>query len=178
MRSIKTTIFFVAIILFTACKKTDIQSNSKPELCTIQRAPNDGNIIPGQYIVSYKENNKMSMASAQRVTETTRGVLIENSIPSSALKQSFSGGTGGFVARLSEEQAKKLAEDPSVQTVEPDRVVALGSCFTIVAPTLITWNVNKVGYGNGIGKTAWIIDSGIDYGHPDLTVDTIRSRSF
>jgi len=73
---------------------------------------------------------------------------------------------------------KKLAEDPSVQTVEPDRVVALGSCFTIVAPTLITWNVNKVGYGNGIGKTAWIIDSGIDYGHPDLTVDTIRSRSF
>ena len=35
-----------------------------------------------------------------------------------------------------------------------------------------------MGYGNGIGKTAWIIDSGIDFGHPDLTVDSIRSKSF
>ena len=28
-----------------------------------------------------------------------------------------------------------------------------------------------MGYGNGIGKTAWIIDTGIDIDHPDLTVD-------
>src|SRR5678815_3248042 len=37
---------------------------------------------------------------------------------------------------------------------------------------------NKVGYGDGTGKTAWIIDSGIDFDHPDLNVDVKRSKSF
>jgi len=54
----------------------------------------------------------------------------------------------------------------------------LSTCFTIVAPTLVTWNINKVGYGDGTGKTAWIIDSGIDFDHPDLNVDVARSKSF
>jgi subtilisin family serine protease len=38
--------------------------------------------------------------------------------------------------------------------------------------------VDKVGYGDGSGKTAWIIDTGIDSEHPDLNVDKKRSRSF
>ncbi|HET6765924.1 MAG TPA: S8 family serine peptidase, partial [Chitinophagaceae bacterium] len=45
-------------------------------------------------------------------------------------------------------------------------------------PRLVTWNIKRIGYGNGIGKTAWIIDSGIDFDHPDLTVDQARSKSF
>ena len=106
MLSIRTATILAALIFYTGCKKTDTQANAVPELCTIQRAPNDGKIISGQYIISYREDNKMSMASARRVTETTRGVLIENSIPASALKQSFAGGTAGFVAQLSEDQVK------------------------------------------------------------------------
>jgi subtilisin family serine protease len=47
-----------------------------------------------------------------------------------------------------------------------------------VEPRLITWNITRTGYGNGIGKTAWIIDTGIDFTHPDLTTDEGRSRSF
>ena len=35
-----------------------------------------------------------------------------------------------------------------------------------------------MGYGNGIGKRAWIIDSGIDFDHPDLNVDAAKSKSF
>ncbi len=35
-----------------------------------------------------------------------------------------------------------------------------------------------VGYGDGTGKTAWVIDSGIDFSHPDLNVDQARSKSF
>jgi subtilisin family serine protease len=38
--------------------------------------------------------------------------------------------------------------------------------------------VNKVGYGSGSGKTAWIIDTGIDFDHPDLNCDESRSRTF
>jgi hypothetical protein len=44
-----------------------------------------------------------------------------------------------------------------VETIEPDRLIAFSNFFTIAAPTLIIWNVNNVRYGNGTGKTAWIL---------------------
>jgi subtilisin len=62
--------------------------------------------------------------------------------------------------------------------VEPDRIIKLSNCFTVAEPRLLTWNIRRVGYGNGIGKTAWVIDTGIDFDHPDLNVDVTRSRSF
>lgn len=41
------------------------------------------------------------------------------------------------------------------------------------------WGIARVGGGyNASTKTAWIIDSGIDLDHPDLNVDTARSKSF
>ncbi|MGZ5280709.1 MAG: S8 family serine peptidase [Bacteroidia bacterium] len=44
---------------------------------------------------------------------------------------------------------------------------------------MISWGVTKVGgAGDGTGKTAWIIDSGIDPNHTDLNVDKTRSKSF
>src|SRR5205085_10996220 len=83
-----------------------------------------------------------------------------------------------FIATLNDDEVKRLKADVAVDRVEPDRVIALGDCFQIVAPSLITWNVKRVGYGDGTGKTAWIIDSGIEFYHPDLHVDSARSRSF
>ena len=73
---------------------------------------------------------------------------------------------------------QNLKKDASVELIEPDRVVKLGACFTVAAPTLITWNVKRVGYGDGTGKRAWIIDSGIDFTHPDLNVNQSLSKSF
>jgi subtilisin family serine protease len=45
------------------------------------------------------------------------------------------------------------------------------SCFTVVEQ--IVTGINRVGYGNGIGKTAWIVIR-IDF-EPDLTVDQTKS---
>lgn len=42
----------------------------------------------------------------------------------------------------------------------------------------IPWNIERIGYGDGTGKTVWIIDSGIDTDHPDLNIDLARSTSF
>ncbi|GAA4436536.1 hypothetical protein GCM10023188_29700 [Pontibacter saemangeumensis] len=41
----------------------------------------------------------------------------------------------------------------------------------------LPWNIERVGYGDGTGKTVWVIDSGIDTDHPDLNVDLTRSLS-
>jgi subtilisin family serine protease len=105
-------------------------------------------------------------------------ILQRNSININVVKEVFTGEPGGFIATLSKEEAALLINDPSIQLIEPDRVVSLSTCFTVTTPSLITWNVNRVGYGNGIGKRAWIIGTGIDFNHPDLTVDIQLSKSF
>jgi subtilisin family serine protease len=146
------------------------------------RGVHDGDIIEGQYIVTLKSSDSeddQRVLSAASVSELSGRFLEKRRIKSSSIEKSFAGGRlKGFVARLSKTEAQQLQGDDSVNIVEPDRVIALGGCFTVVAPSLITWSVNKVGYGDGTGKTAWIIDSGIDFDHPDLNVDKTRSRSF
>ena len=114
----------------------------------------------------------------QRVEDFSLVTLSKNKISEVSLEQSFSGEPGGFVARLTTDEVARLRKDPNIAMIEPDRIISLGTCFTVVSPRLVTWNVNRVGYGDGTGKTAWIIDSGIDFSHPDLTVDSSRSRSF
>jgi subtilisin len=114
----------------------------------------------------------------QKISEVSRVILQRNKINSSAIKRIFQGEPGGFVAHLSNDEAARLRKDPSVKIVEPDRIVALGTCFTVAEPRLVTWNVRRTGFGDGTGKTAWVIDTGIDFDHPDLTVDETRSKSF
>ncbi|HET6994310.1 MAG TPA: S8 family serine peptidase, partial [Chitinophagaceae bacterium] len=149
--------------------------------CVVGRGATTGTIIPGQYIVSLKSSSTSVTTramSSERVAVIGKGILQAHAIRENALQKSFPGEHGGFVAHLSDEEAKALKSDASVDIVEPDRVIALGSCFTVVEPRLVTWSVNRVGYGDGTGKTAWIIDSGIDFDHPDLNVDAARSKSF
>jgi hypothetical protein len=98
----------------------------------------------------------------------------------------FSGIETGFTAKLTEEQASQLQNNPNVERVERDAVVAFGETTTTTTTTTTTsstqtmdWGVSKVGGPVAVsGKTAWIIDSGIQLDHPDLNVDKARSRSF
>lgn len=179
MRLLKITILLSAVLFFASCKKTvDKKSNEENHCINTRNVSINGTVIEGQYIVLYKSPGNPSSVSAGRVSQMNRDLLQEKQISASAIKASFTGHAGGFVAELTPEQAADLKADPSIDKVEPDRIIALSNCFTIVAPTLITWNVNKVGYGDGTGKTAWIIDSGIDFEHTDLNVDQARSKSF
>lgn len=176
------SLFTLLVILFSACHKQDVSatnSQDASENCFVQtRSTGNGDVIEGQYIIAYKNNPDASRAGLRTEAELSTAVLASHNISTSALQQTYGGREGGFIAHLSAAQAHELSADPTVAAVEPDRIIALGSCFTIVAPSLITWNVNQVGYGNGIGKTAWIIDTGVDYTHPDLNVDSVHSRSF
>ena len=173
-------LFFLALILFLfSCKKND-DTPGKPgddEDC-VMKASTNGEIGATQYIIAFSPSFNSRTASRISLDQISKNVLIRNTIDVSALKQSYAGEPGGFIAKISAAQAELLRHDAAIEAVEPDRIISLGSCFTVVAPTLITWNVNRIGYGNGIGKTAWIIDSGIDFDHPDLTVDQTRSKSF
>jgi subtilisin len=166
----------------TACKKEDSSSNgttAAPDDCVQGAAASNGSVIEGQYIVIYKDNAISSKSiTAQRMTEINENALLRNNISENALQKSFAGEPGGFIAALSESEAARLRKDETIEAIEPDRIISLSNCFTVVAPRLITWNIERIGYGNGIGKRAWIIDTGIDFDHPDLTVDATKSKSF
>jgi subtilisin len=179
----KFSLAFIALtVLFVSCKKSDTVTTSNPgnpETCVQSTQPQNGDIIPGRYIVAYNENIVHTDQFSSRQLQSASSSLLErNNIPASKMRGTFEGVPGGFIADLSSDDVIALKKDPSVAMVEHDRVIALSTCFTVAEPRLITWNVARVGYGNGIGKTAWIIDTGIDFTHPDLNVDTARSRCY
>jgi subtilisin len=170
------------LLFLAACKKDKNNSGDStvtPEDCIQSGSVGSGEIVAGRYIVAYKPSSVSARGmTAERLNTIGTNVLKRNSISEKALKQSFAGEPGGFIAELSAGEASKLSQDENIEAVEPDRIISLGGCFTVAAPRLVTWNVNRIGYGNGIGKRAWIIDTGIDFDHPDLTVDAARSKSF
>ena len=174
-------IFLFGMIFFLAsCKKNkdSTTSSAGDDECVMRSSTGSGEIKASQYIVAFNPIINSRTTSLISLDQLSKSVLQRNTIDVSALKTSFAGEPGGFIATMTGEQADVLRHDGSIEAVEPDRIISLGSCFTVVAPRLVTWNINRIGYGNGIGKTAWIIDSGIDFDHPDLTVDQTRSRSF
>jgi hypothetical protein len=170
-----------AALFFESCRKDSSPQNnsSSDDECAEGRANGSGEAVAGRYIVLYKTSSVSARGmTAERLNDIGAKVLQRNSITSKALEESFGGLSGGFIATISSDEAYRLSKDESVANIEPDRIISLGTCFTVVAPSLVTWNINRVGFGDGRGKRAWIIDTGIDFDHPDLNVDTSLSKSF
>lgn len=171
----------VVLLYLSSCKKDKAASTPvpvEPEACIGQRTVSDGDTIEGEYIIVYGSATGARGLTKQSLIEFNKSVLLQHSISPSLLKESFTGNPGGFTATLSQEEAVRLKQDKNIQYIEPDRIIALNTCFTVAEPRLITWNIERVGYGDGTGKRVWIIDTGIDFDHPDLTVNTTLSRSF
>jgi len=71
-------------------------------------------------------------------------------------------------------------EQDQIFTVIPIRAAAPPGGGGGTQPAQETpWGITRVNGGvSGTFATAWVIDTGIDFAHPDLRVDTVRSRSF
>ncbi len=70
---------------------------------------------------------------------------------------------------------------PVASTPAPQPTTPGTNAFKTITPLsgeLVPWNISKIGYGDGTGKTVWIIDSGVDTDHPDLNIDLSKSKSF
>ena len=70
--------------------------------------------------------------------------------------------------------------EPITFTSEEPALPFVKYTITPLPGQTISWGATKVGVGDGAatGRTAWIIDSGIQLNHPDLNVDVTRSQSF
>lgn len=173
-------IIFFSTVLFSCKKEVDAPgagNNSDGDTC-IQPQSFITDSIAGEYIIGLNEVVTPTNTRKPMAGDIAAQVLSKNSISKDLLIRSFEGGAGGFVARLTPAQLAALKKEKAIKHIEQDRLITLGNCFTVVAPWLVTWNINKVGFGDGTGKVAWVIDSGIDFNHPDLTVDKTLSKSF
>jgi subtilisin family serine protease len=81
----------------------------------------------------------------------------------------------GFTAAIPEARLSRIVGDPRVAIVEKDYIVTLDLPRVNARPPSgggsqsTPWGLTRVGgAGDGTGKTAWIIDSGIDLNHTDL----------
>lgn len=167
----KAVSYFALASVFTmaGCQKDDaLENNSNSANPNQALAADNGKAIEGQYIVVMNDG------------ETTTEVLSDEGITPSSVKDKFEGAIKGFSAKLTDDQLEALRNNKNVKSIEQDRVMTLADPSTSVAQPsqTVNWGVSKVGYGDGTGKTAWVIDSGIDPNHPDLNVDAGRSMSF
>ncbi|NJD11591.1 MAG: S8 family peptidase [Gemmatimonadetes bacterium] len=92
----------------------------------------------------------------------------------------------GFTAVVPEARVAAIKADPRVLIVEMDGPVSLILPIIDKAPgggggggQKTPWGITRVGgSADGTGKTAWIIDTGIDLDHPDLNVGLACSANF
>ncbi len=180
--------------LLTSCSSEDeIINDPEVNLITSVSEP-----IEGQYIVVLKNNyegksNRKPLSYDKEMVELRKEIpsqFSELKIKDENLKQTFGFALNGFTAVLNEQQLAQLKNDSRVKSIEQDYIISLGKPSGTPGgggggggttdPTQETpWGISRIGGAiDGTGKTAWIIDSGIDSDHPDINVDISRSRSY
>ncbi|GAB3290960.1 S8 family serine peptidase [Hymenobacter tenuis] len=172
---------------FTACSQEDAVAPSQASASQSSDAKSEGDVISGQYIVVLKDGAVEVSGSdsytqkVNKVKAVGQGILKARGASADALGFAYGHALKGFSARLSAQEAKALREDARVAYVEADRVISLGKPAGggTTQPAQVTpYGIARVGTADGTGKTAWVIDTGIDLTHPDLNVDAGRSKSF
>lgn len=190
----------VLSMLAIACSKEE-NSDSVIEEAIIQSETNLVRTsiaqIPNQYIVTLEkgtfiqEDNRGSI-NYNRAKESRRNQLLSSfskvKLSQEVIYQTYGNAIEGFTAKLSEDQVEMLRNDNRVVSIEQDFMYTLspvqqmgkpGGNGDNDAPQEVPYGTTRVGgFGDGTGKTAWVIDSGIDLDHPDLNVDVQRSVSF
>lgn len=170
---------------FLSCQSdSSVEPTSIATDCLVKASATNGVAIAGSYIITYQPTQTLPTASGARlaaVATQTEQLLTRYAVAQPQAQVLASGEQVIFLANLTESESERLRQDPTVALVEPDRVMAMCSCVDVATTTTLTWDVKQTGYGRGdlqTGKTAWIIDTGIDLDHPDLNVDVSRSKSF
>lgn len=175
---------FLATLLIAGCSQQELinpDNETTPELKSAT--------VSGKYIVVLKDDADLVNYNFQsrnfRIKEKAVGLLKKYEI-ASGVEEIYETALQGFTVKMAPGQAKKLGADSSVKFVEADQVISLspvvvsGRSGSAPQPIQQTpWGVTRVGGpGDGTGKTAWVIDTGIDPTHPDLNVDKVRSATF
>ncbi|MCO4293132.1 S8 family serine peptidase [Solitalea sp. MAHUQ-68] len=178
----KEEITGVATDLFQKIPKPSIDLSAKHQ----------GDEIAGRYIVLFEdpsvtiESTNESLTyeqSTEKSIELARQLVAETGLKAAKVEMAFGSVlTGCVLSGISKSDLKMLEASKKVKMVESDKVIALKpmkikKCHT--ASESVPWGVQRIGGSrNGKGKTAWVLDSGVDLGHTDLYVDKVLGKNF
>ncbi|AHM59789.1 peptidase s8 and s53 subtilisin kexin sedolisin [Flammeovirgaceae bacterium 311] len=179
-------VLLAAVMGLSSCQQdADLESVSTDLVESNQSA-----VIEGQYIVVLKEdaiNGRIQLSGDYEtrkaaVKSAVLSMFANARLSEDMLGEVYGSSIYGFAAKLDEATVARLRKDPGVASIEQDRIIMLappagkgpgggGGSTTQATP----WGITRVGgAADGTGKTAWVIDSGIDLDHPDLNVDASR----
>lgn len=170
---------FAMTFFMVSCSKEE--GNDVNEMDAQQTSFAD--VIPGQYIVVYREAGKSQgdyLDNQKAVQNKTRELLSENQISSAEIMNVYSAALSGATLKLSADDVSKLKGSKEIAYIEQDRIITLarpGSDDTEAASAQETpYGIARVNGVTGYtgSNVAWIIDTGIDLDHEDLTVDASR----
>ncbi len=178
----------IAIIL-TGCSQDETEVDLVQDADFIEFGSDP---IEGQYIVVLEGSSEASKSNLRYKDGTDvmkRDILAKFSelkLDKEDIVFTYGYALNGFSAKLDKGQLDKLQTDSRVIRIEQDQLITLGKPSWAggggddpVQEQETPWGISRVNGGvNANGKTAWVIDSGIDLDHPDLNVDVGRSRSF
>ncbi|MDQ6870607.1 MAG: S8 family serine peptidase [Gemmatimonadota bacterium] len=124
--------------------------------------------ISGSYIIKFRDD-----MNGQDIENSARSLV---KLHAGSLKHVYKSALKGFaVENLSAAAASALANDPRVEFIEQDQVMS-----AITTQTGATWGLDRVDqralpldrsytyYVDGTGVTVYIIDTGINFTHPDF----------
>lgn len=186
MMFIKKSIFAMAAfaLVFTSCQKEESINQAPKEVAEWDYTDN-GKIIEGQYIVVFHKEAVTTMKSSvsykekkQLMKSEIQTLFPNKSFNIDAIEHIYVETFYGFAGKLTEDQLLQLRNSDKIDYIEEDKVIMLGKPPWAgggggggSTGQEVPWGISRVGYGDGTGKTAWILDTGIDLDHPDLNVD-------
>ena len=183
-----------ATCTFTACEKETLEKVTP--LGSVQTVQEHGALIPGKYIVVFKDNVDFGLTNLDayeqrqaKMRQAGQDILRGRGIPEDRIEHVYGTAIKGMAVGLTNAELQQLRNDPRVAYIEQDRVIKLappagkgpkdGGGSTEPSQTT-PWGIIRVGGaadGTGVTATAWVIDTGIDLTHPDLNVDVARSTT-
>lgn len=178
-------------VFFNGCSNT---SENPIQLATdnqndvlLDGSTKSGTPIPNQYIIVLKPESGIQ-SNISMVTARVNSILSDYAIPQQSLGFIYESAIQGFSVKIDAQKVGMLIKDPRIKYIEQDKVITLdplevSNSSSKSEPTVLSqttpWGISRVGgAGNGVGKTGWIIDTGIDLDNPDLTVNTAKSKAF
>lgn len=194
MKKILFPITVFALIMSACQKEKNLPNSQVKDSSLTPKTESSNRYVAGEYIVQLQSgyfapylNGVTDYASKIQAASVAVKALLTPLTDSKTIQvqRLYVTALNGFSAVLSPAQVDQLSKVPGVTAIEKNFVISLEMPSTTTntisqnrAQQPVQYGVARTGYGDGTGKRAWIIDSGIDLDHDDLNVNTALGKDF